>query len=75
MIELQEQKRSQVPNFQSNSVLNQEAFQKQFSTDAESVMSHFALILSDSVSDHIDAQLYFVTFFKSSLILSLWDIL
>ena len=26
-----------VPNFQSNSVLNQEDFQKQFSTDSESV--------------------------------------
>ena len=27
-----------VPNFQSNSVLNQEVFQKQFSTDSESVL-------------------------------------
>ena len=26
-----------VPNFQSNSVLNQEVFQEQFSTDSESV--------------------------------------
>ena len=40
-----------VPNFESNSVLNQEVFQKQFSTDSESVHATFCSKFSDSGSD------------------------